>query len=138
MKDTELQAREAEAPPVKTVYLRDYQVPEFLFDEVDLSFDLGEEETQVKSRIKVRRNPETKTVAAPLILNGEELELDSVLINKTLVSPSEYLVSEDSLTLFKVPDLFELEIQVRIKPQENKALSGLYRSGKHFCTQCEA
>jgi aminopeptidase N len=37
-----------------------------------------------------------------------------------------------------VPDAFTLDIMVRIKPQLNTALSGLYTSGGNFCTQCEA
>ncbi len=138
MKDTKLQTRETEAAPVKTVYLKDYQVPDFLFDQVELNFDLGEKETVVRSHIQVRRNPEAKGRATSLVLNGEELALDSVSINKMPLDSSAYKVSETSLTLFQVPDLFALEIQVRIKPQENKALSGLYRSGPHFSTQCES
>jgi aminopeptidase N len=138
MKDTKLQAREVKPAQVKTVYLRDYQVPEFLFETVELRFELGEKETTVQSRIVVKKNPASKTATSSLVLNGEELELDSVMINKRLLEAAEFQVSETSLTLFGVPESFELEIQVRIKPQENKALSGLYRSGKHFCTQCEA
>jgi len=139
MKDTKLETRAAELTPVKTVYLRDYRVPDFLFDQVELNFDLGEEETIVKSRIHVRRNPEAQTgAAAPLVLQGEELALEAVAINQQQLSPADYQVTDDSLTLFKVPEHFELQIQVRIKPQENKALSGLYRSGEHFCTQCES
>jgi aminopeptidase N len=38
----------------------------------------------------------------------------------------------------EVPDAFALDIAVRIKPQLNTALSGLYTSGGNFCTQCEA
>ncbi len=42
------------------------------------------------------------------------------------------------MTLFDVPDEFNLFIQTKIKPQENTALSGLYKSSGNFCTQCEA
>ena len=31
-----------------------------------------------------------------------------------------------------------MEIQTRIKPQENTSLEGLYKSGGNYCTQCEA
>src|SRR6185437_12722021 len=30
-----------------------------------------------------------------------------------------------------------LEIETRIRPQDNTQLSGLYKSGGNFCTQCE-
>jgi len=36
-----------------------------------------------------------------------------------------------------VPDAFSLDIETRISPEGNTALSGLYMSGGNFCTQCE-
>jgi len=36
-----------------------------------------------------------------------------------------------------VPDAFTLDVETRIAPQRNTALSGLYVSGGNFCTQCE-
>ena len=36
-----------------------------------------------------------------------------------------------------MPDRFTLDIETRILPQRNTALSGLYTSGGNFCTQCE-
>jgi len=42
------------------------------------------------------------------------------------------------LTIHHAPDHFELDIVTKIFPQKNTALSGLYRSQKTFCTQCEA
>ncbi len=36
-----------------------------------------------------------------------------------------------------MPDAFTLEIETRIAPDKNTALSGLYMSGGNFCTQCE-
>jgi aminopeptidase N len=128
----------AQVSQVKTIYLRDYQVPEFIFDKVDLEFELNEEYTLVKSRMDVRRNSASKATHSPLILNGEELTLESVSINKNLLSSSQFQITDEFLTIHQIPDQFELQIQVKIKPQENKALSGLYRTGKHFCTQCEA
>ncbi|HSW70575.1 MAG TPA: M1 family aminopeptidase, partial [Gammaproteobacteria bacterium] len=137
MKDTSLQDRETELA-VKTVYLRDYQVPDFLFDQVELRFELGEKETLVHSELAVRRNPASKMRTEALVLNGEELQLVSILLDKKPLANTAYQVTEESLTIFHVPSQFNLEIQVRIKPQDNQALSGLYRSGPYFSTQCEA
>ncbi len=36
-----------------------------------------------------------------------------------------------------MPDSFALDIETRINPERNTALSGLYISGGNFCTQCE-
>ena len=38
----------------------------------------------------------------------------------------------------ELPEEFSLQTKVRIYPQKNKALEGLYKSGQIFCTQCEA
>ena len=40
-----------------TTRLADYAPPPFLVDEVDLDFELGEERTLVRAKLKVRRNP---------------------------------------------------------------------------------
>ena len=45
--------------------------------------------------------------------------------------------SEGGLVIDGVPDAFALDIETRIDPQANSALSGLYMSGGNFCTQCE-
>jgi aminopeptidase N len=51
---------------------------------------------------------------------------------------ADYEVTEDELIIHQVPDSFSLEIETLIKPQENTALEGLYKSSGNFCTQCEA
>ena len=61
----------------KTIRLEDYRPPAFLIDEVDLVFELGAP-TTVKSRLTVRRNPEHGDPAAPLVLDGESVELVSL------------------------------------------------------------
>jgi len=47
-------------------------------------------------------------------------------------------VAEETLTIHSLPSEFTLSIQTKIKPQENTALEGLYKSSGMFCTQCEA
>lgn len=39
----------------KTIYLRDYQQPPYWIENIDLAFELGEEETQVHSRLMLKR-----------------------------------------------------------------------------------
>ena len=43
--------------PHQAIRLADYQPPDFLIDAVDMVFELGEENTSVKARLSVRRNP---------------------------------------------------------------------------------
>ena len=68
-------------PPLPT-RLADYRPPDFLIDEVALEFDLGDSETLVKSHLELRRNPEAAAPAAPLCLDGEELELVAISLSQ--------------------------------------------------------
>lgn len=122
----------------QTTYLKDYQPPEFLIEKVDLEFDLGEEVTKVKSRLIMHVNPESKSATHKLVLLGESLELKSIALDSGLLNPAQYQVTDESLTVFRVPKEFTLEIETLIKPQLNTALTGLYKSSGNFCTQCEA
>lgn len=122
----------------KIHYLKDYRPADFLIPEVFLHFDLQEENTVVKSVLKVKRNPAASNPHAPLVLNGEEMELHSVSINGHHLNAQQYQVDEHSLTIPQVLDEFVLELEVIIQPQKNTQLSGLYKSRTNFCTQCES
>ena len=54
------------------------------------------------------------------------------------MSPDQYLLDEESLTLFNVPEVFSVQTRVKIYPENNTELEGLYFSGGNYCTQCEA
>ncbi len=123
------------APP--TIRLADYKVPDFLIDSVALDFALGEDSTAVKAKLAVRRNPASDDRTAPLKLDGEDLELVSLALDGETLGENRYRKDEASLTLADVPDRFTLEIETKIAPQLNTRLSGLYKSGGNFCTQCE-
>jgi aminopeptidase N len=126
------------APPQPTL-LAEYRPPDFLIDNVDLTFALGDDDTIVEARLKVRRNPAAGTPDAPLRLDGEELSLILVSLDGEPLERDQYRIEADgALVIPGVPDAFELETMVRIIPQANTALSGLYTSGGNFCTQCEA
>ena len=51
---------------------------------------------------------------------------------------SRYHATPGELSVAGVPARFELETLVRIHPEQNTALSGLYRTSGNYCTQCEA
>jgi aminopeptidase N len=125
------------APP-QSARLVDYQPPAYLIDTVDLVFELGAEDTRVKSRLGIRRNPAFAERGAALHLDGEALELVSLALDGELLGANRYqLEPEGGLILGDVPDAFTLDVETRIAPQSNTALSGLYLSGGNFCTQCE-
>jgi aminopeptidase N len=119
------------------IHLKDYTPSNFLIENAFLHFDLHPEYTIVKSILKFYRNPESRADNT-LTLNGEELQLRTILIDGKILDQDRYQVNSHSLTIPDVPDNFVLETEVLIKPGENKALSGLYQSKGNYCTQCEA
>ncbi|QSA96205.1 aminopeptidase N [Methylococcus sp. EFPC2] len=124
----------------QTIYLKDYTPPEYRLGQVELTFNLDEEDTRVISRLRVQKNPETAAPNAPLVLDGEDLELISVRINGQALPPDQYEVTPESLIIPGAPkvEVFNLEVETRINPRANTALEGLYLSSGMLCTQCEA
>jgi aminopeptidase N len=120
----------------QTVWLKDYRPADWRIETVALAFDLGEESTQVTARLAIRRNPDSGR--GPLVLDGRHLRLLSAAIDGTPLGDGEYQQTDESLTIAAPPDSFTLETVVEIRPQDNTALEGLYRSSGNFCTQCEA
>ncbi len=120
-----------------TIYLKDYTQPPYWITNIDLVFDLEEEQTLVTSTLSVSKN-ESISGEHPLVLQGEELGLESISVDGRVLDASEYEVTDTDLTIHSVPDVFTLEIKTIIKPQENTSLEGLYKSSGNFCTQCEA
>jgi len=122
----------------KTIFLKDYQVPDFLIARTDLHFDLFEDHSRVKAELSIRRNPQSLQPNAPLVLHGVELKLLSIAVDGQLLVESDYSVDSESLTIAVVGDSFTLSTEVEINPQDNTSLEGLYKSRTMFCTQCEA
>jgi len=120
-----------------TIYRQDYRPPDFLISAVELFFALEEAATTVRSRLHIRRRP-GQSADAPLVLDGDGQELVSLAMDGARLAVSAFLVDENHLTIFQVPDCFILELETRLYPQDNTKLEGLYRSSGNFCTQCEA
>jgi aminopeptidase N len=125
------------APP-SPVRLADYRPPEFRIDSVDLVFELDAGATLVKSRLRLARNPAAEDRAAPLFLDGDGLDLVSLALDGERLGTGRWrATATGGLELPDVPDAFVLDVETRIAPEKNTALSGLYMSGGNFCTQCE-
>ncbi|MCG8028986.1 MAG: aminopeptidase N [Candidatus Thiodiazotropha taylori] len=122
----------------KSIYLKDYQPPHFLVDQVSLEFDLQQDRTLVTSRLRMRRNPVSTEQNPELVLDGEKLKLLQLAIDDQELDETSYQLDDHTLTIPDVKQRFTLSTQVEIRPQENTALEGLYQSGKMYCTQCEA
>lgn len=122
----------------QTIRLQDYTVPDYFISKVALKIKLGEEITVVQSHLSMMINPASQKKSPALVLQGESLTLISVILNGVRLREDQYSLTDSTLTIPNVPEAFELEIETNIKPQENTALSGLYKSSGNFCTQCEA
>ncbi|MCF7533944.1 aminopeptidase N [Pseudomonas petrae] len=132
----------------KMIYLKDYQAPEYLIDETHLTFELFDDHSLVHAQLVMRRNPERAALAQgaalpPLELDGQLLELLSVKLADVELSEGDlaqsgYQLTSDSLTVQPKSETFTLDTTVKIHPETNTALEGLYKSSGMFCTQCEA
>ena len=122
----------------KMIYLKDYQAPDYLIDETHLTFELFDDHSLVHAQLVMRRNPERGAGLPPLVLDGELMELLGVKLDDTDLTADQYQLAADSLTLQPRSDAFTVDTSVRIHPETNTALEGLYKSTGMFCTQCEA
>ncbi len=117
----------------QTIYLKDYAAPAYWIDTVDLDIRVDTGHTTVTATLAMRRNPAATWQA--LVLDGEELETLDVTVNSKKVP---FLANETSLTIDDLPEQFTLQTVVRVKPDGNTRLSGMYRSKDGYFTQCEA
>ncbi|XP_027340209.1 puromycin-sensitive aminopeptidase isoform X5 [Abrus precatorius] len=121
----------------REIFLKDYKMPDYYFDTVDLKFSLGEEKTLVSSKIAVY--PRIEGSSPPLVLDGQDLTLVSIQINGRALKEEDYHLDARHLTILSPPSgKYDLEIVTEIYPQKNTSLEGLYKSSGNFCTQCEA
>ena len=118
------------------IQLKDYTPPPWLVDTIHLDVDIRPEGTLVTALLSCHRNPFVGG-RFPLILNGEELETLALKLDGRELAPEAYVLSDEQLVVNGLPDRFVLETQVRIQPDSNTQLSGLYRSRDGYFTQCE-
>ncbi len=122
----------------QAIYLSDYQAPNFIIEKTDLVFSLTESVTTVTSTLLVKKNPErVDDTDNTIVLDGQELVLQSIAVDGRELDASEYQIDDESLRMV-IPEQCIITCVTEIKPQENTSLSGLYKSSGMYCTQCEA
>ncbi|AOF81786.1 aminopeptidase N [Methyloversatilis sp. RAC08] len=121
----------------RAIHLRDYSAPAWWVDTIDLDVSIADDgDTTVGAVMLVRRNE--NAARADLELDGEALELIDVRVDDdTLDNPASRL-KDGRLVLAGLPDNCRLTTRVRIRPDVNTTLSGLFRSKDGYFTQCEA
>lgn len=120
------------------ILLKNYTPSAFKIHTVALTIRLHEDETRVMAHMTLARDEDPGQSAPPLVLLGRELDLASIALDGEPLPPSRYVQDEESLTIAEAPDSFTLGIETKLRPQDNTALEGLYKSSGMFCTQCEA
>jgi len=118
-----------------TIHLKDYTAPAFTITDVYLTVELGEDVTLVTSVLQFKRQ---QAGTDQVRLHGEDLKLVSLTTGGTVIGKKDYTQSSKELSFLAPSNEFEVVVVTEIKPQENTALEGLYKSSGNFCTQCEA
>lgn len=129
--------------PIVEHFRLDYKPSDFFIPEIFLSFNLDASETTVTASSQISRSVSPASKGADLVLDGEDLDLISVKIAGNALAESAYSYTDGKLrikgSVLPADPIFQLETVVRVKPDQNLALSGLYKSGQSLlCTQCEA
>lgn len=106
-------------------YREDYTPPSHSITDIDLTFDLYDNNTLVTAVSQVKQLGESNVVE----LDGEALKLCSVSVNGE--AWSAYEVKEASLVLSQLPTEFELTIVTEIDPEANTALKVYTNQAAH-------
>jgi aminopeptidase N len=126
--------------PRPDVLLRDYQPPAWSIDAVELEFDLAPEATEVAARLALRRNPDAAEAA--LVLDAEAMDVLEIRIDGQLLADTAWSLADGRLAIDWHGERGWLQTRVRLAPERNTALEGLYLSGSRqagfLLTQCEA
>jgi aminopeptidase N len=128
-----------EATAGQVIHLADYRPTDFVLERVDLTFELDPRETLVIQRSLMHRR-EGVSADAPLVLDGDELKLKSIMIDSIELEPNQYTVDDRKLVIHNLPTgtSFEVTVETVLDPEANTKLMGLYRTNGTYCTQCEA
>jgi aminopeptidase N len=121
------------------VRLGDYRPSAQLLHRTDLCFRLFDDHAVVEAELHFAPNPAVEDGRSPLRLKGVNLQLEELRLDGKPLDSSAYGLDDEGLTLRQVPaGPFRLASRVRIHPQTNTSLEGLYLSEGLFTTQCEA
>ena len=119
-----------------TTRLADYKPYPFQIPNIELDVVVEEQHIAISSSMQIEPVLTTKV---PLVLQGLDLELDSIVVNGNSLPTDAYSLSSSELVLHQPPiHPFELKIICRIDPFRNTSLEGLYASESMLTSQCEA
>ena len=91
--------RTEEARPVR---LEDYRPPDWLVETVELDISLDATATQVRATLALRPNA-NGTAPAPLVLDGDGLNLRALKLDGATLPPDQFVATPDRLTIAQPP-----------------------------------
>jgi aminopeptidase N len=133
---TDQSTRADDAPGRAFTLLADYRPPAWRVIHADLVFDLDFAATEVAATLQLEPDPAQR--GAPLLLDGEELELLEIRLDGEPLPTGRYRHDANGLRIDGIDRACVLHTRVRIVPEGNTRLEGLFRSGDALFTQCEA
>ena len=95
------------------IFLKDYQVPNYLVDQVKLTFKLSEEKTRVLAKVFFRANPEATD--SKFYLDGVDLDFQWARIDGEKINPK---ISSTGLSFDVNKKEFVWECEVIINPKK--------------------
>ena len=126
----------------KAIHRKDYRPYPWLLDQARFRFEIGDEATRVQAELDLRHKPVQPGVeeirSGDIKLDGQDMELVSVALDGEPLQATDYTQTANHLIIHNAPQSCCLALEVRIRPQDNTALEGLYPSGQFLLTQCES
>jgi hypothetical protein len=140
-------AEGTETAPVE-IFRKDYKPLPQIITKVNMDFNIQEGKTTVTSELFLKPNPVVSNNDNGnndnnfMVLDGDEtcVKLLSLSLDgRDLEEGTDYTLAPGKLILKTLPMTQSvLKTVVEIVPEDNTQLSGLYKSGPMYCTQCEA
>jgi len=133
---------EAETAPVEN-FRADYEPLTNIVSKISMDFDIRDGKTVVTSEMTIEPNPNGKG-PGDLVLDGDETAVKLMTLQvdgRDLIENEDYELSPGKLVVKGVAlkdGKGLLRTVVETVPEENTQLSGLYKSGPMYCSQCEA
>ena len=134
------EAETTQEAPVE-IFRKDYQPLPFTVSKVSLDINIRPGETTIVTEMNLLPNPSAKG-GNSLILDGDETSVtlkEITMDGKVLEEGVDYKKTHGHIELLNVPSSGAVvKTLVATTPEDNTQLSGLYKSGSMYCTQCEA
>src|SRR5436305_9849477 len=109
-----------------TIFLEDYAPSPYLIEKVELDVEIAPEKSVVNALLTIVPRDGTPA-GTPLVLDGDELTLDTIAMDGAPLALSAFEATPTSLNLVEPPlRRFVLETRVTLAPEKNTRLMGVY------------